>query len=545
MRENRRTMTKVRRTGQAGLLLYCVLFISVCLTPLLGLFIGLDSPNLEKRTLAQKPSWTVDGKINLAFTSQFDTYFTDQFTFRSWLIGGWHSINQILLQRSGSSRVIAGKEGWLFYQDTLDDYLGDPVLDSTALKRLDRVLLLQQEWLAKQGIPFLFVLVPNKNTVYPDMMPARYRPIRPEGNLEQWLNTRSSVTQINLAAILRDEARADRQTVLYHQTDSHWNNLGAARATDAILAAMQDLLPELTADKLANQDWQLRQDWQGDLAVMLDPSGPEPDWQYYVETPESFRYVRPIKSLEDIKILTTAQDGRYHLLMFRDSFANALIPMLSPRFAQVTYSRALPYDYSLVVSSQNESTDQPLTDLVVLEIVERNLPLLMETPPRMPASLMKPDEAAELSESSLFSADTGTDADAAAGLLVTVTGELDQDWLKITGVWHDQADSAAIDRVAIGFSPLTDFLKKGSLVTTRTDLPAVFLEAFPICSPDDRKQLAISEASATGKSAVVATAGGFTFYLEPGQWNAGPQDLVVAVHTRNGWQAKILRVTLP
>lgn len=545
MRENRRTMTKIRRTGQTGLLLYCVLFISVCLTPLLGLLFGLDSPNLEKRTLAQKPSWTTDDKFNLSFTSQFDSYFTDQFTFRSWLIGGWHSINQILLQRSGSSRVIAGKEGWLFYQDTLDDYLGDPVLDSIALKRLDRVLFLQQEWLANQGIPFIFVVVPNKNTIYPEWMPDHYQPIRSEGNLEQWMNTRSALAQIDLTATLRTDALANRQTVLYHQTDSHWNNLGAARAADAMLAAMHDLLPELPADSLADQVWQPRQDWQGDLAVMLDPSGPAPDWQYYPEAPEPFRYVRPIKSLEDIKILTTAPDGRYHLLMFRDSFANALIPMLSPRFAQVTYSRALPYDYSLVVSTQKVSANNPLTDVVVLEIVERNLPLLLETPPRMPASLIQADGADELGVLSLSSADAGAAADAAIAQQVTVMGELDQNWLKLTGAWYDQTDSAAIDRVAIGFSSLTDFLKNGSTVAAGGDLQAVFLEAFPICNPDDLKKIDQADQLETGESAAGMPVGGFTLYLEPGQWTTGPQDLVVAAHDTNGWKTKVLRITLP
>lgn len=547
MRENRQTTTRFKRASQTGYLLYCVLFISVCLTPLLGLLLGVDSPNLEKRTLAQKPSWSVNGKINPAFTSQFDAYFTDQFTFRSWLIGGWHSINQILLQRSGSNRVIAGQDGWLFYQDTLDDYLGDPVLDSLALKRLDRVLLLQQEWLANQGIPFLFVIVPNKNSVYPEMMPDQYRPIRPESNLEHWMNTQSAVNRINLTAILRDEAQANRPTILYHQTDSHWNNLGAAYAADEMLAAMQEMLPDLSTVSVANQEWLPQQDWQGDLAVMLNPSGPLPDWQYYLEMPETFRYVRPIKSPEDIKILTSATNGRYHLLMFRDSFANALIPLLSPRFAQAMYSRALPYDYSLVASAAKATADSPLTDLVLLEIVERNLPLLLETTPRMPSGLIKDNDAAEISEHILSAAniDATADANNAPPVTVAVTSVFDRDWLKLTGVWLDQADSSTFDRVAIGFSAMTDFLEQGAMVMADADLPAVFLEAFPICSAVDREKLDLSEVPANSHAAAIDQAGGFTLYLEPGQWIAGTQDLVVAAHDANGWKTKIVRITLP
>ena len=119
-----------------------------------------------------------------------------------------------------------------------------------------------------------------------------------------------------------------------------------------------------------------RADWSGDLAVMLYPSGSDLDLQQYYEYEPGFRYTRPIKSLEDL-LITTQGPGEYSLLMFRDSFANALIPMLSEAFASAAYSRSIPYDYALLERIQ--------PDLVVLEIVERNLPDWLTTPPRMPA----------------------------------------------------------------------------------------------------------------------------------------------------------------
>ena len=115
--------------------------------------------------------------------------------------------------------------------------------------------------------------------------------------------------------------------------------------------------------------------WHGDLSVMLLPSLRATDEQIEYPIPENYRAERPIRSPEDIRIETRSDANDTALLIFRDSFCNALIPFLSNAFGRTLYSRAVPYDYGLMED----------TDVVVLEIVERNIPELLKYAPLLSA----------------------------------------------------------------------------------------------------------------------------------------------------------------
>ena len=68
----------------------------------------------------------------------------------------------------------------------------------------------------------------------------------------------------------------------------------------------------------------------------------------------------------DIRIATRG-GGSGKLLMFRDSFANAMIPFAASAFSEVRFERASPYADNIgLLDSFN-------ADFVVAEIAERNL----------------------------------------------------------------------------------------------------------------------------------------------------------------------------
>ncbi|MDW7659674.1 MAG: hypothetical protein SCM11_21095, partial [Bacillota bacterium] len=260
-------------------------------------------------------------------------------------------------------------------------------------------------------------------------------------------------------------------------------------------------------------------DWTGDLAVMMNPTGPEPDWQFRYDTEVSYRFDKAIRSMEDIWIGTRNSTGHGTLLMFRDSFANALIPLLSESFDRSVYSRAVPLDYSRVESEQ--------PDLVVLEIVERNLSLLLEKPPRLPADAL-PEDARLLAEirSGLSDQLLSLSADEIS-LQVTTSGA----WLKISGRWPDGILQQSVDRVLVGLPISTD--KNTSDIKERSagDLPDLaYYEACPIADVSDLDW---------------QNNGGFTVYLEPGRWLAGSQLLKLYLHAEDRWLQADLDVTLP
>lgn len=506
---------------------FCGLFFLVCCLPLLGAIAGIETPSLEKRTLANRPSLLTGGTLNMDYPSQFDAWFSDHFTFRTLFIARWHQLNRLLLQKSGNERVTVGKSGWLFFSDTLDDYLGVNQLDSVALERLDQLLHLQQKWLARRQLDWIFLVAPNKNTIYPQMMPEHLNPIRTTGNLDLLKAKLADNQFLDLEPLLISAAaRADEPN--YHRSDSHWNNAGARQASQALLDLASQAIPGL-ARLSENAPGRMVQDWTGDLAVMLDPAGPEPDWQFYYDDEIRYTYDRTPRSMEDILITTQSNTGSGTLLMFRDSFANALIPYLSGSFARAVYSRAVPLDYGLI--------EKEKPDLVVLQIVERNLPVLLEKPPRLPADRLPADEPVVKAVQAISPATDEQDSllvltDQDVSLEVSQSGS----WLKISGLWLDTFLQASVDRVLIGLPPTAEQHQSEACASSELNQSGSradnlnYFEASPV---------------ADGREMDWRHNGGFTLYLEPVHWQTGSQTLRLYLHAGTRWLQAELTVVLP
>lgn len=494
--------------NRVGYFLYVILFFLVCSLPLVGMAMGHESPNLEKRTLAQAPSLIVEGQVNLEATSQFDDYYADQFAFRSYLVSAYHQLNQRVLGQSGSSKVISGRSGWLFFQETLADFLASPLLSDTEMRRLAVTLSLQKEYLRNKGIDFYFMVAPNKNSVYGEFMPKRLSPVHPDNNLNRWLASphAQAVSTIDLLTPLKSAART-AQTPLYHQTDTHWNNLGARIGFQNMMRVLSNHQTAFTFDDLESKEAVIRKDWPGDLAIMLYPSGVDPENQYYFDLPQNYRTKRPMRSLEDLMIqtnlfssgVTSYSAAQKKVWMFRDSFANALIPFMANTFGEVTFSREIPYNYS--------SIDKTTADIVVLQIVERNLPQLLLRAPIVPAperdrpqldGIIADDAQPELTRASL------------QDLRVVPHGK----WLGLTGFFKGPANSLdTIKTILIGIND-----RQGQ---------RRYVEATPI-----------SELGQTGDL-------GLTAYFTENSWHSGIQQVDILYLASENWHHQKAEVNLP
>lgn len=369
---------------RAAAIIFIVIILVMCSAPMALALLGFDSPSVEKRALASFPSlFTAKGELNSEFTVELDSFIADNFPLRTLLISSWHQLNISLLGQTSNSRVVLGDDGWLFFAESVPSFLGQDALSDAEYTRLDNILRLQSEYLASRGIKFLYTVAPNKNTIYPELMPGRYVSKTDANALAGLTSHLATPGYVDLRSLLTASAAGSHQ--LYHRTDSHWNNRGALLACSEILSRASGLLSLELDTPYQTAGFTETVDWEGDLAAMLFPSGPRPDIQQRYDVEQGYRYTRPLKSLEDLQIMTRG-GGEGSLLMFRDSFANALIPMLSEAFAESAYSRAVPYDYTLL-----DKTD---VDLVILEIVERNLTTWLATPPRLPAQPLEGEKPA-------------------------------------------------------------------------------------------------------------------------------------------------------
>ena len=365
-----------------GKLIYCILFFAICLCPSLGMLVTKQETSSENRQLSEFPSpKTEEGKINVEWLSQAGDYFQEHFAFRNELVTGNALLHGRLLETSTADGVIQGKNGWLYYKDSLDDYLGQDLLSDRSLFNIAHMLSMTQQALEEKGVNFLFTIAPNKNSLYGDNMPY-YDKLKVSDqtnreNLESWLTT-EKVAYADLYQALMEE-----NEVLYHARDSHWNNKGAALAADVLMDALGK-----DHDSYEGESYTVRRDYTGDLDTMLYPLASTADDEIYYDKETTYATVEEIQSNFDPRITTVNPVKEGSLVMYRDSFGNALLPYMADAYANAYFSRGIPYQLTDVETHS--------ADTVIIERAERFLPEMSQFPPVLTAKEISLTENEEL-----------------------------------------------------------------------------------------------------------------------------------------------------
>lgn len=364
--------------------LYSAVFIAACLTPAVLTPVLKQDSSAEKRRLSEMPSvFTDDGSLNTGFFGEFDTWFSEHFAFRQQLVNADNRLRTTLLRTSPDPDVVCGSDGWLYYGDTVSDYLNINQLSPRSISNIAHDLRLIDDFCSRNGMKFIFTCIPNKNSMYPEHMPLNYVPTEGQDNYSMLSDALSgSGFYCDMGAVLRNSTSS---IPLYHKTDTHWNNLGAFAGYNGLMAASGKEALSI------GYDWSAANDHRGDLAEMLYPSEAPKEQQVYSAYDFTYEYTSNFHALDDV-IIDTRCDGRSgSLLMFRDSFGEAILKYMAESFENAEFSRAVPYKLS--------GRKDTAPDTVIIEIVERNLPNLQKNAPVMEAP------AAEMPENTAVSAE--------------------------------------------------------------------------------------------------------------------------------------------
>ena len=353
---------------QFGDSLFIAAFLVLCLIPSVGMLL----PEGEKAAgsneiLAPMPALRDgEGALNTAYLTRLSDYVGDHFFLRQDLVTAWSALNQNVLHTSIADNVLLGRDGWLYFGETLDDYTGAAPMTGGEIAAAAHNLALVSEYCGEQGAKFLFTIAPNKNSVYPGHMPDLpiFSQRKNAAELAKALSD-EGVAYCDLFAALESQPET-----LYFTQDSHWNSKGAALAADAINAALGR-----QSDYFAGP-FQAEAVHRSDLYAMLYPAGAWLEEDQCYEGELSFEYEAPVRSENDLNIRTTG-GGNGSLLMFRDSFGGLLYPYLADSFEKAHFSRAAAYRLDQIPVRE--------ADCVVVELVERNLRWLLENVPLMPA----------------------------------------------------------------------------------------------------------------------------------------------------------------
>lgn len=353
--------------------LFTLLFLVICAAPAVGTLALGPSESVANESLVPIPRvQEPDGSVNWAFFSDAGDWFAKHFAFRRELITADAALKSTLFKTSAQEQVALGQDGWLYYAETIDDYTGADTLTPRQAFCAARALKLAQDWTEGQGGQFLFTIAPNKISLYPQYFPGQLQKGETAAQLLADALGEQGVAYVDLF-----EDLGSQDETLYHAADSHWTNRGAALAHDALLEALGIEGAVARCRAGSYQDTH-----EADLHAMLYPASGWLDSQFMFDEPPQFTYDSPVRGPDDIHIHTTSTKVvNGSLLMFRDSFGNALHPLLAESFGHAFFTRATPYDLMQANAY----------GCVVLEIVERNVSRLAEGGFLFPAPQVRPD----------------------------------------------------------------------------------------------------------------------------------------------------------
>ncbi len=210
------------------------------LAPSLGMLVWprQDRSMLEHRFLAPPPRWPASLGEALDFPASVDAYVRDHTAAREPLIFAdlWLDARARLKPAGASSRaVLRGNEGWLLLEAGLLGATGGETDAKSARRYAAFACGLAADMKARR-IPFVFVPIPGPAEVYPEAVPD-WVPKGPVNQPQLVLNAARACGAEPLdlrPAMAAAKAPTGRWGLLYQHQDSHWTNIGALVAFDAI-----------------------------------------------------------------------------------------------------------------------------------------------------------------------------------------------------------------------------------------------------------------------------------------------------------------------
>ncbi|MEV5027355.1 alginate O-acetyltransferase AlgX-related protein [Paenibacillus sp. LPE1-1-1.1] len=336
---------------------FVIAFLLLMVFPSVQMFTGvipLTDLN-ENRNKTGFPSFSFQKIFTGQYTKDLEAYINDSFGFRDVLVRMNSFIDIAVLHSSSNEKVVIGKNDYLFYSPTLTDYHRMTTASDEKIENFSNQLITLQKMLEKKGVYFLFVIGPNKNSIYPEYMP--YKSQNPQGinNYDKLMKrlTNDGVNHLDLVPVLEKQKE---KFDLYYKRDTHWNETAGFITTQEILKKVGPEFGMTFNPKIMSFNETMGGGW--DLNIMLG-----------INNPSSYKtkYKVPVIDYGETEKKLPAT------LWYHDSFGTVIKPHLT------NYLEDLNYLY-YVENRLNETLVNNLKGkkIVIYEVVERELPIIMD-----------------------------------------------------------------------------------------------------------------------------------------------------------------------
>jgi hypothetical protein len=353
-------------------------FLALIAAPTVDRFVRPDSargPEPERRKPAPKPEWELSSAALAAYPERFRAWFDDSFGLRDVLLR-WNSIVKVFLLRTSPSRdLVLGKDDWWLYRGfrALDDWRGTIPFETTELEAWKRMLEANRDDLRRRGIEYLFVIGPNKETIYPEKVPERLNRVGPTrlDQLLAYLGEHSDVRILDLRPALlaakRDDAPGDE---LYYKNGTHWNARGVLVACSEIVRRLAVGFPTIEAIDPSAVERPVCPDLDSWAPTMYIPDLVPPSARYCkVRAPRARVVQRTGPESNDRCRITEVEDAKLpSAVLVHDSYGESLDLVLPESFRRLAAYWG--------IRAELTDVDRERPDVFIQLYVERSLALM-------------------------------------------------------------------------------------------------------------------------------------------------------------------------
>jgi hypothetical protein len=257
----------------------------------------------------------------------------------------------------------------------MDDARGITQYDDKTLKAWSESLEAKRRWLAGRGIRYLLVVVPSKETVYGEYLPDYLRKVHAVTGLDQFLGYLRSHSQVSVADLREGLFAAKRSGRVFEKTDTHWSQLGAYAGYQQVTGTLRAWFPRLHAAPRSDFSERRSVQYGGDLAALVGGDEEITEDQVSLEPRAPLHAHLVGRQDAESKSLSMQQDAPElpRALVFRDSFFDALVPMMSEQLQYARYLRK-HWDQKVPITAL---VKECRPDVVIEEFAERRIKMDM------------------------------------------------------------------------------------------------------------------------------------------------------------------------
>jgi hypothetical protein len=215
---------------------FSLTFLFLLLVPAVVWLIGLDSGPNAKSKKPNPPRPYGNALLRVDYYRSFDQYFNRSFSLRRPLTLAKNWLDYHIFRTTDATGVHIGRSEWLYSRKSIEDYRKEACREKADVGRMSLELQALEKIIEASGRRFLFIVAPNKSTIYPEHVGSV--PNTAACNRSRYDLLLENIAEYPLRSFVRldQELRKARKRhpLLYDKTSTYWNGRGAMVAAEIL-----------------------------------------------------------------------------------------------------------------------------------------------------------------------------------------------------------------------------------------------------------------------------------------------------------------------